>query len=141
MHWQGVIAGNPPDRIGYPAGSGTFERLVSMSRLEELRAAEEQAAEVLERARREAQRIRLSIPDALEEMDSRKDGKLAEVADRADRAVEEEMGRLADRLEGRTRERLEELEGHRGDVESRAAELLEAHLLRDGAGDTDGEGD
>lgn len=106
-----------------------------MPELVELREAEEYAEKVVDQSRKDAQKTRLSIDSRIEEMNGEKDRKLGEVASRAEKAVEEEMKVLEEKLASETEGALKLLEERRPAVEEEAGKLLREIVLSGGERD------
>jgi hypothetical protein len=106
-----------------------------MPEIGELREAEEYAEKVIDQARKDSQKTRLSIPARIEEMNREKDGKLKAVAVQAEAAVEAEMRELRGRLDAETGSRLNVLETRRGTIELEALKMLREQVLHGGDSD------
>jgi hypothetical protein len=103
-----------------------------MTKLGQLRDAEENARLEIEKAEKEAQRIRLSIPDLLEEKSREGRGRLEQMARTDEEAVDEEISGLAARLEKETEKKLGELASKEGELSKAAAEKLQEFIHRSG---------
>jgi len=112
-------------------GKGRFD---VTDRLESLEEAEVRARQSVEEARREAQRIRLSISTQVEELESRKDRNLAAGREKARERVREEISRLESELDDQATVRMAELDRKGEDLREKAEEIL-ARIILTGAGE------
>lgn len=100
--------------------------------LEALLAAEARAVELLERAGREAQGERASIPEALKELESKYESALAAAEEREIAGISAEIEEYRNRLQ-RNRITLEEdLRVKSRELHTQALRLLRAKILRGG---------
>lgn len=106
-----------------------------MTKLEQLREAEEKAQLQIEKAEREAQRVRLSIPAGKEEQKRTVLDRLDEIEGREEKKTQEKTKRLRDRLEITTEKRLKEMAGWRDELEKSATEGLERFIEKSGERD------
>jgi len=104
-----------------------------MSKLEELRIEEDRAQIELEKAEKEAQRIRLSIPELIEEESRKRENKLKEFAQREKAQIEEITSELATGLGNETEKKLKELAENSEILEKAATEYLKKYILKSGA--------
>lgn len=109
---------------------------IRMTKLEQLRKAEENARLQIEKAEKEAQKVRLSIPDVKEEQKGKVLDRLNEISLREEQKIEENTSKLRDRLEKATEERLKELAGGRDRLEKSATEGLARFIAKSGEQDT-----
>jgi len=104
-----------------------------MSKLEELRREEDKARLEFEKAEKEAQRIRMSIPDILDEKSREKENELKEFSRLEMVKIEEKTADLAKNLSSETEKELEEL-SRKMDILERAAEKhLKKRILTSGS--------
>lgn len=100
--------------------------------LESLLEAEARAAEILERAGRDAQAERNSIPPAVRELEDRYETALASAEERETGNISSETIAYRGELQVK-RERIEErLRGRSGELRAKAFELLRGRILRGG---------
>ncbi|RKZ05656.1 hypothetical protein DRQ25_15670 [Candidatus Fermentibacteria bacterium] len=104
-----------------------------MSKLGELHREENKAQLELEKAEREAQRIRKSIPDLLDEKSMERDDDLKEIARLAEAEVEKKVIALSDRLAGETEEKLNQLAVKKDILEKAATASLREYILSSGS--------
>lgn len=95
-----------------------------MTKLEQLRGAEEKARLQIEKAEKEAQKVRLSIPDGKEEQKRKVHRRLNEIARKEEQNIEEKTSKLRDGLEKKTDDRLKGMEGYQARLEKSATESL-----------------
>lgn len=107
-----------------------------MTKLEELREAEEKARLRIEKAEKEAHKVRLSIPDGKEEQKGKVLDRLDEISRREEQKTEEKTSNLRESLEKTTEEKLKELSGWRDRLEKSATAELERFIARSGERDT-----
>lgn len=100
--------------------------------LETLLAAEARAAELLERAAREAQGERASIPEALSELETRYESALAAAEERETSGIVQEVGTYHEQLRQMRMALEEELRDKSRELDSEAFRLLRARMLRGG---------
>lgn len=103
-----------------------------MTKLGQLREAEERAQREIDRAEKEAHGIRMSLPDMMEEESRRYREKLEELSREEERKVAVTIEELARELEKETESKLEALSSRRSDLESSAEERLRAIILDSG---------
>lgn len=103
-----------------------------MAKLDTLREGEDQARQVLENAKKNAQRITQSIPEMIEEMKRKEDDYLREVTSEAEAAVEKVVVQLKGKLEEKTNGKLRLLADHKANLEKAATRSLREHILRGG---------
>ncbi|MBN2586518.1 MAG: hypothetical protein JXA64_10985 [Candidatus Fermentibacteraceae bacterium] len=103
-----------------------------MTKLGQLREAEEKAQLEIDRAEKEAQRIRLSLPDLLEEKSRESRDRLVEIERSEGEKVEGRISDLSAELEKETDDRLRELSSRKEELEKVATRLLEEFILRSG---------
>jgi len=103
-----------------------------MSKLGELHREEKKAQQELEKAEKEAQSIRMSISDLLDEQSLKIDDHLKEIA-RLDRAeVEKRIAELSDSLAVETEKKLSLLAGRTAILEKAATVSLREYILKSG---------
>jgi DNA anti-recombination protein RmuC len=107
-------------------GKGRFDVTDRLGTLEE---AEVRARQSVEEARREAQRIRLSIAAQVEELESRKDRNLAASREKAGERVREEVARLESELDDQASVRMAELDRRGPELREKAEEILTRIIL------------
>jgi hypothetical protein len=103
-----------------------------MTKLGQLREAEEKAQLEIDRAEKEAQRIRLSLPDLLEEKSRESRDRLIEIERNEGEKVDGKISDLADKLERETEDKLRELSYRKEELEKFTTKLLEGFILRSG---------
>ena len=103
-----------------------------MTKLGQLREAEENARLEIEKAEKEAQRIKLSLPDLLEQKSRDNRDRLANIQSKDEEAVDREVSELASRLEKDTDSKLRELEAREGELLEAASARLRKFILRSG---------
>ncbi len=103
-----------------------------MSKLGELHREEEKAQLEMEKAEKEAQRIRMSIPDLLDEQIIERDEQLKKIARLAEAEVNEKIAALSDNLAVETEEKLRQLAGKEAILEKAATKSLREYILRSG---------
>ncbi|OPL19692.1 MAG: hypothetical protein AVO35_01590 [Candidatus Aegiribacteria sp. MLS_C] len=103
-----------------------------MTKLGQLREAEEKAQQEIDRAEKEAHRIRMSIPDLMEEQTRRYRDRLEELERSGEQEVAGRIEELSRNLEKETESRLKELSSHGMDLESAAEERLRGIILDSG---------
>ncbi len=103
-----------------------------MTKLGQLRDAEERARLEIDKAEREAQRIRLSIPDLLQEESRKNTERLREIARQEEEKVSAEIEGLRKELETVSGERIEKLSRKREELAASAAGFLEDYISRGG---------
>jgi len=103
-----------------------------MAKLGQLREAEERAQLEIEKAEREAQRIRLSIPDLIEDQEKERDGRLMEIARRREAEIQEKTESLREKLTKVSEGQLEKIESHGPELRKEAVERLRAIILNSG---------
>ena len=106
-----------------------------MAKLDTLREGEDQARQLLEKAKKDARRITQSIPEMIEEMKRKEDDYLREVASEAEAAVEKIVIQLKGKLEEKTNSKLELLAEKKVNLEKAATRNLREHILRGGKED------
>jgi len=104
-----------------------------MSKLGELRKAEENAQLELEKAGKEAQKIEMSIPDLLDEQNRDKDILLKGIVEKAEIQVEERIDVLSESLSSETEEKLRRLSTKEEILVKAATENLRNYILRSGS--------
>ncbi len=100
-----------------------------MSKLGELRIEEDKAKMELEKAEKEAQRIRLSIPELLEEESRKRETGLKEFAKKEEAQIEKRTSELTASLYDETKRKLEKLAENSGILEKAATEHLRKYIL------------
>ncbi len=103
-----------------------------MTKLGQLREAEEKAQLEIDRAEKEAQRIRLSLTDLLEEKSRESRDRLVEIERSEGQKVDGKISDLAKKLERETEDKLRELSYRKEELEKVATKLLEGFILRSG---------
>jgi hypothetical protein len=103
-----------------------------MTKLGQLREAEENARLEIEKAEKEAQRIRLSLPDLLEEKSRENRDRLSKIRIKDEEAVDREVSELAGRLEEDTEIKLRELAAKEEELHEAASARLRNFILRSG---------
>lgn len=103
-----------------------------MSKLGELRVEEEKAQLELEKAEKEAQRIRMSIPDLQDEQSKEKDDQLKATIQKEQTEVERKTVELAKSLTAETEKKLQKLAESSDILEKAATEQLKEYILLSG---------
>ncbi len=104
-----------------------------MSRLGELHREEIEAQQELEKAEKEAQKIRMSIPDLLEEQSVEKEKQRKKITKASEAEVEKKIIALADNLSVETEEKLNRLAGKAHILEKAATASLREYILSSGS--------
>ena len=104
-----------------------------MSKLGELQRAEDEARIEVEKAEKEAQRIRISISELLEEQRREKDNQLKAALAVEKEKVEKKTAELAESLTSQTAKKLAELAGKTDILEKTATEHLKKIILISGS--------
>ncbi len=104
-----------------------------MSKLGELRREEEIAQLELEKAEKEAQRIKMSVQDLMDEQSSERDEQLKKITLLAEVEVEKKIIELSEKLTVETKEKLSQLEEKKEVLEKAATESLKEYILRSGS--------
>jgi len=99
--------------------------------LESLLEAEARAAEILERAGREAQSERNSIPEALKEIEDKYESALAAAEERETANIATETAAYRDELRGKRGGIEERLRERSGELQEKAFELLRRRIMQD----------
>ncbi|MEN8207640.1 MAG: hypothetical protein ABFR50_00160 [Candidatus Fermentibacteria bacterium] len=106
-----------------------------MSNLRELHTEEKKARLELEKAEKEAQKIRLSIPDLLDSQNAENDEQLNRIAGAAEVEVEKEITELSNDLSGETEDKLSLLTEKDDMLEKAATASLKEYILNSGSTD------
>jgi len=104
-----------------------------MSKLGALRKAEDEAKIEVEKAEKEAQRIRISIPELLEEQSREKENQLKAIVTMEKEKVDKKTVQLAESLTDQTQKKLEELAEKSDILEKAATEQLKNIILITGS--------
>ncbi len=104
-----------------------------MSKLGELHREEKEAQLELEKAEKEAQKIRMSITDLLAEQSEDKEKQLKEITMAAEAEVEKKILALSDSLSGDTQEKLSRLYEKEEILEKAATASLREYILSSGS--------
>ena len=104
-----------------------------MSKLGELHREEKEAQLELEKAEKEAQKIRISILDLLAEQSAEKEKQLKKITIAAEAEVEKEILALSDSLSGETEEKLSRLAEKEEILEKAATASLREYILNSGS--------
>ncbi|MCK5115939.1 MAG: hypothetical protein KAR44_05025 [Candidatus Aegiribacteria sp.] len=104
-----------------------------MSKLGELHREEKEAQLELEKAEKEAQKIRMSIPDLLAEQSAAKEKQLKKITMAAEAEVEKNILALSDNLSGVTQEKLSRLSEKKEILEKAATASLRKYILSSGS--------
>ena len=100
-----------------------------MTRLGELHREEKEAQLELENAEKEAQKIRMSIPDLLDSQNEEKDEQLNEITQVAEAEVEKKIIDLSNSLRGETEKKLKLLTGEEEILEKAATSSLREYIM------------
>ena len=100
-----------------------------MSKLGELHREEKKAQLEVEKAEKEAQKIRMSIPDLLCEQSIEKEKQLKKIIQVAEAEVEQKITALSDSLSGETEEKLNRLTEKEEVLEKAATASLREYIL------------
>ncbi|MCD4776314.1 MAG: hypothetical protein K8S15_09735 [Candidatus Aegiribacteria sp.] len=103
-----------------------------MSKLGELHMEEDRAQLELEKAEKEAQRIRMSIPDLQDEQSKEKDDQLKATVQKERAEVERKTDELAKSLTAETEKKLQKLAESSDILEKAATEQLKEYILISG---------
>ena len=103
-----------------------------MSKLGELQTAEDDARIEVEKAEKEAQRIRISISELLEEQSREKDNQLKATLKMEKEKIERRTAELAESLTSQTEKELKELSQKSDILEKAATEQLKEIILTSG---------
>ena len=103
-----------------------------MTKLGQLREAEEKAQLEIEKAEKEAQKIRLSIPELKEEESRQHDLRLKEIASDEERKVEKLIEDLSRELREKGSEKLSKLAVYRTQLEEAAVNSLRDFIRNSG---------
>lgn len=101
-----------------------------MTKLGELREAEEKARQEVEKAEKEAQRIRMSLPDLMEEKSRENTLRIEEISAGEEEKVERVISELREDLEAETEKRMGRLASMQEDLDRAAANGLEKFIIR-----------
>ena len=101
-------------------------------KLESLRAAENNARQIVEEARREAQKVRIGITALVDELESRTNRNLSRSRKSSEERIRNDVVRLRTELETREALLLSELESRASIIEQKAVELLGGIIRDDG---------
>ena len=104
-----------------------------MSRLGELQSEEKKAQLELEKAEKEAQKIRMSIPDLLDSQNAEREEQLKKIALLAEAEVDKKIITLSDSLSGETEEKLNQLAEKKEILEKAATASLREYILSSGS--------
>ena len=104
-----------------------------MSKLGELRREEEKARLELDKAEKEAQKIRMSIPDLQEEQRRERNEQLVEIARIAEAEVSKKITGISETLAAKTEEKLGRLAENEEILEKAATERLREYILKSGS--------
>ncbi len=104
-----------------------------MTRLGELHREEKEAQQELENAEKEAQRIRVSIPDLLDSQNEERDEQLNEITQIAEAEVEKKIIDLSNSLRGETEKKLKLLTGKEDILEKAATASLREYIMSSGS--------
>ena len=104
-----------------------------MTRLGELHREEKEAQLELENAEKEAQKIRMSIPDLLDSQNEERDEQLNEITQIAEAEVEKKIIDLSNSLRGETEKKLELLTGEEEILEKAATSSLREYIMSSGS--------
>ncbi|NOQ21241.1 MAG: hypothetical protein GQ565_01150 [Candidatus Aegiribacteria sp.] len=104
-----------------------------MSKLGELHREERKAQQELEKAEKEAQKIRMSIPDLLHQQSVERDEQLKKITRLAEAEVEKKIIALSDKLAGETEKKLNQLAGKEEILEKAATAGLRECILSSGS--------
>jgi vacuolar-type H+-ATPase subunit H len=106
-----------------------------MTKLEQLREAEKNARLQIEKAEKEAQRMKLSIPDLLNKKDQEKDEKLSEIAESREAEISSKVDALRDELQRKSSSSMEKLLSSEEELTDAATDFLEKFVLESGKED------
>ncbi len=104
-----------------------------MSKLGELHSEEKKAQLELEKAEKEAQKIRMSLPDLLAEQSVEYEKQLNKITRFAEEEVEKKILALSDSLSGETEEKLDRLAEKKNILEKAATSILRENILNSGS--------
>ena len=104
-----------------------------MTRLGELHKEEKEAQLELENAEKEAQKIRVSIPDLLDSQNEERDEQLNEITQIAEAEVEKKIIDLSNSLRGETEKKLKLLTGEEDILEKAATASLREYIMSSGS--------
>jgi len=104
-----------------------------MSKLGELHSEEKKAQQELENAQKEAQKIRMSLPDLLAEQSVENEKQLKNIIRIAEEEVDRKILLLSDSLSGETEEKLNRLAEKRDILEKAATASLREYILSSGS--------
>ena len=104
-----------------------------MSKLGELHREEKEAQLELEKAEKEAQKIRMSIPDLLAEQSAEKEKQLKKITMTAEVEVDKKILALSDSLSGETQKKLSRLSEKEEILEKAATARLREYILSSGS--------
>ncbi len=104
-----------------------------MSKLGELHREEKKAQLEVEKAEKEAQKIRMSIPDLLAEKSIEKEKQLKKIIQVAEAEVENKITALSDSLSGETEDKLNRLTKKEEVLEKAATASLREYILSSGS--------
>ena len=104
-----------------------------MSKLGELRREEEKAQLMLEKAEKEVQRIKMSIPDLREEQNRTKDDQLKTTMQKERSEVKRKTEELAKNLTAETEKKLKALDENSDILEKAATVKLKEYILISGS--------
>ncbi|RKZ11259.1 hypothetical protein DRQ25_00145 [Candidatus Fermentibacteria bacterium] len=104
-----------------------------MTRLGELHREEKEAQLELENAEKEAQKIRVSIPDLLDSQNEERDEQLNEITQIAEAEVDKKIIDLSNSLRGETEKKLKLLTGEEAILEKAATASLREYIMSSGS--------
>lgn len=104
-----------------------------MSKLGELHREEKEAQLELENAEKDAQKIRVSIPDLLDSQNEERDEQLNEIIRVAEAEVEKKIIDLSNSLRGETEKKLKLLAGKEDVLEKASTESLREYIMNSGS--------
>jgi VIT1/CCC1 family predicted Fe2+/Mn2+ transporter len=104
-----------------------------MSKLGELHREEKEAQQELEKAEKEAQKIRMSIPDLLNSQNDERDKQMNRITLAAEAEVEKKIIELSNSLRGETEDLLNQLAGKEEILEKAATASLREYIMSSGS--------
>lgn len=104
-----------------------------MSKLGELHREETEAQHELEKAEKEAQKIRMSIQDLLDSQNLERDEQLKKITQLAEEEVEKKIIELSNSLRSETEKKLNRIAGKKEILESAATASLREYILSSGS--------
>lgn len=103
-----------------------------MTKLEQLREAEENAQLQIEKAEKDAQGIRFAIPDLLEKKSREHDERLVEIEKTGTSEIDERISRLSEDLEKEAEKKMKMISKYGEELRNSAVEIIGELILKSG---------